>query len=260
MQVVAADGARLRAVVEGPIGAATLLFVNSIGCDHTMWDAQAAALSDRYRVIRYDARGHGGSDAPAGDYDLAQLGRDALAVLDAAGADRAHICGLSLGGLTAQWLAINAPQRVGRLVLANTAAKIGTPQGWIERTALVREQGMASLADAALSRFFSEPFRATSPEVVAAFRRVLSETAAGGYAGCCAALRDADLRAEIGRISAPTLVIAGSLDASTPPDQGDELARGVADGRLTVVDAAHLSNIERPDDFTAALRGHLEII
>jgi 3-oxoadipate enol-lactonase len=119
---------------------------------------------------------------------------------------------------------------------------------------------MASLADAAVSRFFSEPFRATSPEVVAAFRRVLSETAAGGYAGCCAALRDADLRAEIGRISAPTLVIAGSLDASTPPDQGDELARGVADGRLTVVDAAHLSNIERPDDFTAALRGHLEII
>ena len=143
-------------------------------------------------------------------------------------------------------------------MLANTAARIGAPSAWIDRMILVRGQGMPALADLALGRFFSEPFRARSPKVVTAFRGILSETAVDGYAGCCAALRDADLRAELGRISAPTLVIAGARDVSTPPEQGEELARGLADGRLALLDAAHLSNIERPDDFTAALRGHLE--
>lgn len=254
----AGQGASLRMRIDGPESAPALLFINSIGCDLSMWDAQASALAGRFRVIRYDARGHGGSDAPAGDYSLDELGGDAVAVLDAARVARAHVCGLSLGGLTAQWLAIHAPKRVERLVLANTAARIGAAQGWRDRMAAVGEGGLEAIADLALGRFFSEAFRAGSPETVASFRRALVSTPAHGYAGCCAALRDADLRGEVGAIAAPTLIIAGALDVSTPPAQARELAGGVSDSRLIVLDAAHLSNVERPGGFTAALTDHME--
>jgi 3-oxoadipate enol-lactonase len=249
---------RLEICVDGPADAPALLFINSIGCEQAMWDAQAAALAGRFRVIRYDARGHGGSTTPPGDYRLADLGRDALTVLDAASVERAHVCGLSLGGLTAQWLAIHAPERVERLVLASTAARIGTAQGWRERIELVRHGGMDGVAELALGRFFCERFRLGHPQAAAAVRDQLLRTRVDGYAGCCAALRDADLCGEICSIVAPTLVMAGALDVSTPRSQGEALARGLKHARLQVLDAAHLSNIERPGEFTAALRDHLE--
>lgn len=255
---IVAEGLYVR--IDGPADAPPLLFINSIGCDHTMWDAQAAALADRHRVIRYDARGHGASQTPAGDYSLAQLGGDTLVVLDAAKAPRADICGLSLGGLTAQWLAIHAPERVGRLALANTAARIGSAEAWADRMDRVRQGGVQAVADMAMERFFAQDFRAAAPATVAEFRRRLIATPVDGYVGCCAALRDADLRPLLGRIAAPTLVIAGARDASTPPAQAEELAGGVAGASLVVLDAAHLSNIERPAEFTAALRQHLEAL
>jgi 3-oxoadipate enol-lactonase len=256
-QVTADDGVALAAAVEGPADAPVLLMLHSIGCDHAMWEPQRDALRD-WRTIRLDLRGHGGSAAPDGDCSLERLARDALAVLDASGVDAAVVCGLSLGGLVAQQLAILAPERVRGLVLANTAARIGTAEAWRDRAMQVREQGLAAIADMAMGRFFSEGFRTQSPKVVEAFRARLLASSPAGYAGCCAALRDADLRPELPRIAAPTLVVAGALDVSTPPEQMRALAAGLANSRYVELDAAHLSNVERPAAFAAALLEHLE--
>jgi 3-oxoadipate enol-lactonase len=258
MFVTTDDGIRLNIAVDGPERGEPLLFLNSLGCDRSMWDAQAGELAGRFRVIRFDTRGHAASDAPDGDYTLDRLGCDALAVLDAAGAERAHICGLSLGGVTAQWLAIHAPGRVNRLILANTAARVGTAESWQARRDTVSSQGMTAIADAVIGRFFQDAFRAAHPATVETFCNTLLRTPPEGYAGCCAALRDADLRPELSRIAAPTLVIGGRLDASTPPEQAEALANGIKGARLIVLDTAHLSNIEQPAAFTQAVMKHLE--
>lgn len=257
MRVTASDGAGLFVSDDGPREAQALVFLHSIGCDHGMWAAQAEAL-DGYRTICLDLRGHGASDAPAGDYTLDRLAGDVAEVLDALKLERAMVCGLSLGGIVAQALALNAPGRVAGLVLANTAARIGTAEAWADRAALVRAQGLGEIADMAMGRFFSDAFRAGQADVVAGFRDGLLATSMQGYAGCCAALRDADLRAEIGRIAAPTLVIGGALDVSTPPEQTRLLAASIPGAAYVELDAAHLSNIERPEAFTAALGKHLE--
>ncbi len=209
-------------------------------------------------MVRFDARGHGGSAAPTGDYTLDQLGGDALAVLDAFGVRRAHLCGLSMGGVTAQWLAIHAPQRVDRLILANTASRVGSFESWQARRDLVLEQGLQAIADLAMERFFSPAFRLARPEVVTSFREGLLACDPVGYAGCCAALRDANLTPSLDRITAPTLVIGGAEDISTPPDQTLALARTIPRARHVLLPAAHLSNVEQPQAFTAALLSHLE--
>jgi 3-oxoadipate enol-lactonase len=254
------DGIRLQTALDGPVGAPPLLFLNSLGCDLTMWDAQVRALKTKFRVIRFDTRGHGGSDAPDGDYTLERLGLDALAVLDEVGVASAHVCGLSLGGITAQWLAIHAAGRMNRLVLANTVARIGSPEIWRARAETVLAQGMGAVADGAIGRFFSEPFRTTAPETAMIFRRILMETPPQGYAGCCATLRDSDLRCGLGGIISPTLVIGGTLDVSTPPAEAAALAREIPGASLVILDAAHLSNIEQPEAFNAALLTHLETV
>lgn len=258
MDVTSFDGARLRSRRDGRVHGATILYINSLGCDMAMWEPQCAALEGRHRHLRYDARGHGQSDAPEGDYDLATLGRDALAVLDAHDVERAHVCGLSLGGLTAQWLAIHAPERVERLVLANTASRVGSVEGWTTRAETVRSRGMEAVADVVIGRFFSPGFSILAPATVARFRAVLIATAPAGYAGCCAALRDADLTADLPRISAPTLVIGGASDVSTPPEQGAALAAAIPGASFLTLDAAHISNIETHATFTAAMRRHFE--
>jgi 3-oxoadipate enol-lactonase len=258
MLVKTDDGIRLNIAVDGPENGEPLLFLNSLGCDFSMWDAQTGELAGRFRIIRFDARGHRASDAPDGDYTLDRLGRDALAVLDAADVEKAHICGLSLGGVTAQWMAIHAPARVNRLILANTAARVGTRESWQARLDTVKSHGMAAIADAVMGRFFCDAFRASYPAIVEPFRHILLRTAPQGYAGCCAALRDADLSGELGKITAPTLVIGGRLDASTPPAQAMALADGIKDARLTLLDTAHLSNIEQPAAFTDAVLKYLE--
>jgi len=252
------DGLRLAYQESGQRERPTLVFSNSLGTDMRMWAAQAEALGMAFRIVCYDTRGHGQSGVPTGPTTLERLGRDVLALLDHLGVGRAHICGLSLGGLTAQWLALTHPERVERLVLANTAARIGSIELWDARIAAVRADGMAAISAAAMERFFSPHFRAARPDIVASFRAMLEATDPGGYTAACAALRNADLRPQLRSIVAPTLVIAGSLDAATPPQQAEELHAGIPKSRLALIDgAAHLSNVEQPEAFGALLERFL---
>ena len=185
MPDVLADGCRLSYAVEGPAAAPVLLLSNALGTTRDLWRSQLAALTPAFRVVRYDTRGHGESESPPGEYTLDRLGRDALAVLDAVGAARAHVCGVSLGGLTAMWLGLHAPERVDRLVLANTAARIGDRSIWDARIDLVRSAGLRAVADAAPARWFTEDFRARRPDVVLAFQAMLCGNSPDGYTACC---------------------------------------------------------------------------
>jgi 3-oxoadipate enol-lactonase len=248
----------LSASVDGPNDAPALLLLHSIGTGHFMWSAQIPEFSGRFRVVAPDTRGHGASAAPDGAYTIDMLGTDAIALLDHLGIASAHVCGLSMGGAIAQWLALHAEKRVEKLVLANTAARIGTVETWEARQRSVLTDGMSSIAEAALARFFGETFRAAHPETVTLFRERLTRMSAQGYAGCCAALRDADFRQAAARIAAHTLVIGGTEDVSTPPAEADYLAQAIPRAELMMLESAHLSNIERPADFNAAVSAFLE--
>jgi 3-oxoadipate enol-lactonase len=245
--------------VAGPVDGVVVLFAHSIGTTRALWEAQSRALvSQGFRVVRYDARGHGSSAAPAGDYTIDRLGGDALAVLDGLGIERAHVVGLSLGGLTAMWLGVHAPARVGRLVLANTAARVGTAERWVERIAQVRANGMAGIVEPTMTRWFSESFRGQQPSAVAAYRAMLAGCSPIGYAGCCAVLRDADLREDIAKINAPTLIIAGDQDQATTLVDAEVMRSRISGAALLTLPAAHLSNVEQPAAFTEAVRQFLE--
>jgi 3-oxoadipate enol-lactonase len=244
--------------VEGDPQATALLLINSIGSTREMWARQTAAFTRRYRVIRYDARGHGVSSVPRAPYTLDQLGRDALAILDDVEASDAHVCGLSLGGITAQWLGLNAANRVRTLVLANTAARIGTLESWTERINVVHQQGMSAVADLAMERWFTPAFRQRDPETVHAFRAMVQGCPADGYLGCCAALRDTDLREQIAGLRAPTLLVASSADTATPPEGLEFIRARVGGAQLVTLDSAHLSNVECAEDFTDAVLSFLK--
>lgn len=256
--VASADGTPIHYRDEGPADAPAILFAHSVGCDHTLWDAQAAAFAGRWRVVRHDARGHGQSGAPAGPYTIEQLAADALAVMDGLGIARFHLCGLSLGGTLGQWLALEAPGRLLSLALCDTAARLGTVEGWQQRIDAALGEGMEALADGAMTRFFSEGFRARDPATVARFRCTLVETPAAGFAGCCAVLRDCDFTASIGRIAVPTLVLTGRLDVPTPPADAEVLAAGIPGAGLVLLDTGHISAVEDPQGFNRALARHLD--
>lgn len=245
------DGCRLFYRDEGPQGAPALILSNSLGTDHAMWQPQAEALSPALRVVRYDQRGHGASDAPEGAYDLDRLGRDVVQLADHLGLGRFSFCGVSMGGLTGQWLGIHAGERLDRLVLANTSAHFPPPEMWDERMALVRDKGIEGIAEMVLARFFSPTFHQASPRTVEAFRHVLVGTAPKGYLGCCQALKAADVRDGLAAIGTPTLVISGRHDQSTPPERGEFIASRIAGARHEVLEAAHISNVERAEGFTA---------
>jgi 3-oxoadipate enol-lactonase len=247
------DDATISYEVDGDPQAPALLLINSLGSTREMWTRQMPGFTSAFRVIRYDARGHGQSSVPRGAYTLDQLGRDALAILDDIGAPAAHVCGLSLGGITAQWLGLNAATRVRGLVLANTAARIGTVEMWTERIALVHQKGMSAVADLAMDRWFTPAFRERDPETVHAFRTMVQNCPPDGYLGCCAALRDADLRDSVSSINAPTLLIASSADAATPPEGLTFIHERIKGARLVTLDSAHLSNVERAEEFTDAV-------
>lgn len=258
MPYVDRSGCRLRYESGGRTDAPAVLFSNSLGTTHELWRPQADALSSSFRIISYDTRGHGESDAPAGPYTIDMLGLDAVAVLDAAGVERAHICGLSLGGLTAMWLGVNRPERVRTVVLSSTAARIGNAMMWEERIVQVRTSGVGPLADAAMGRWFSPPFRAAHPDVVAVYHRMLSDTSAIGYAACCEAIRDADLRPEIHRIHAAALIIAGHHDPVTPPADAEDMHARIPHSRVALLDAAHIANVEQAAAFNQLLVEHLK--
>lgn len=252
------DGVRLYYCDEGPADAPALVFSNSLGTDLRMWEPQARAFAGSYRVIRYDSRGHGRSDAPPGPYTLERLGADLLALLDTLEIAQARVCGLSLGGMVALWLATYHPERVARAVFANTAARIGSTASWDQRIESVRAGGMEAIRDGVLARFFSEPFRLRQENVTHFVGEMLQATRPEGYIGACAALRDADLRAVVGRIRAPSLVLTGALDESTPPAQSRALHAAIAGSQLVILDEdAHLSNLEQPDQFNTHVRAFL---
>ena len=251
MNYFTSSGARLAYQVDGSDDAPTLVLVNSIGTNLHMWDAQVARLSNTLRIVRYDARGHGASDVPAGPYTITQFGLDLLALLDELQIQQANICGLSLGGITALWFAIEYPHRVARAVFANTAARIGTTESWNARIETVSAGGMAAIRDTVLARFLSANFRQQHPETVQQIGDMIEATNPSGYISACMALRDADLRARVHEIRTSSLILGAALDESTPPSQAHELHNLIAGSQLRIFDeVAHLSNIERPDEFS----------
>lgn len=256
--VTLADGCRIHWRLDGPDGAPVLLLSNSLGTDLDMWAPQMPALVKGFRVLRYDSRGHGASDAPPGPYSIELLGQDVLGLIDALGFDKVRFAGLSKGGMVGQWLGANAPERFSHLVLCNTAAEMSPPAPWNARIALVKAQGMGAIVDGVVERWFTEAFRTAHPEAIAPIAAMLRATKVEGYTACCAAVRDMDQRALLSRISVPTLVIGGLHDPATPIAKSHELASGVAGAKLVELDAAHLSNVEQPGAFTAALLSFLK--
>lgn len=240
--------ARLYYRVDGRADAPPLLTVSSLGSDHSMWDPVLPALTRRFRVIRMDKRGHGASDVTGGDYSMDLLGADALAVADAAGAEQFGYLGLSIGGMIGMWLGAHAPARVRRLVLANTAAQ-ADPARFEERITQVMLGGMKSVADAVLGRFFTAGYAARRTVHYETVRQTLLAIDPVGYAGCCAAIRDMDLVPLLTRIQAPVLVIGGSIDQSTPAEQGRRIAQMVSDGRFVELPTAHFGHSEQPGRF-----------
>lgn len=241
-------------VEDGPPEAPVLVFANSLGTTLRMWDPQVSALRDRFRIVRYDHRGHGRSPVPPGPYSIADIGGDLLALLDRLEVGRADLCGLSLGGMTAMWLAAEAPQRVGRLALLSTSAALGPPVTWAERAAAVSAGGMAAISESVLARWFTPRFARQEPTTIDEMRRMLVQTPALGYAACCAAIEHLDLVDRLPDIKARTLVIAGAVDPATPPHHAERIAASIAGARLVVLDeAAHLLNIERAAVVSALL-------
>ncbi|RKR92462.1 3-oxoadipate enol-lactonase [Micromonospora pisi] len=249
---------RLHATVDGPDGAPVLVLGSSLGTTGQLWRPQLGALTERFRVIRYDHAGHGGSAPPSAPYTIAGLGADLLALLDDLGLRRVSYAGLSLGGMLGMWLAAYAPERVERLALLCTSALLGPPEGWRERAGTVRRDGTGAIADAVVGRWFTPAFAATRPEVVSTYRAMLTTTPAEGYAACCEAIGAMDLRPDLSRIVAPTLVVAGADDPATPVPHAEVIAGLIPGARLRLVEsAAHLANVEQPETVTRLLLDHL---
>ena len=230
-----------------------LVLSHSLGADLTMWDGQIAEFSKHFRILRYDTRGHGLSSTPPGPYSMERLGSDVVAMLDALGIESCSFCGLSMGGMIGQWLGLNAAPRIHRLVLSNTAAKIGTEDGWNARIAAIEKEKFQSIIPGVLERWFTPEFMRSQPEAIARIRKTLAATDPAGYLACCPALRDADFRSDLPRIQVPALVIAGAHDPATPPSDGRSLADNLADAQFLELNASHMSNIEAADDFTKAV-------
>jgi 3-oxoadipate enol-lactonase len=249
MPAIYADGCQLHVEIEGPERAPVLMFSNSLGTDLHMWDEQAGAFAKNYRVVRYDQRGHGKSGAPPGPYSLDRLGQDVLVILNSLGAQRVHFCGISMGGMTGMWLARKTPDRLDKLVLANTAAKSMTPDAWNTRINLVRTNGIAGVADTVLGVWFSKEFHQRAPKTIARMREMMISHKPQGYVACCAAIRDMDQRWDIAAIKTPTLVIAGRHDPATTLKDSELIVSRIAGAELKVLEAAHISNIEKAAEF-----------
>ena len=248
---------RLHYETSGIASGEVLVFSNSLGSSLQMWDKVLPRFESIYRVVRYDTRGHGGSSVPPGPYTIEQLGHDLLFLLDHLGIGRVNFCGLSLGGMLGMWVGIHAPQRVHRLVLANTGAHILTPEIWDQRIATVQESGMAPLATASLERWFTPSYRSEHPADMETIRNMIAATDPAGYMACCGVLRNTDLRADMGAIAVPVLVITGTHDPATPPSNGRALHAAVLNSKYVELDASHLSAWERADEFADAAVGFL---
>ena len=257
MAYLSVGDCRLFYLLDGPEDRPVVMFSNSIGSDLGMWDTQVPSVSKRFRVLRYDSRGHGRSDAPQGPYTIDRLGLDAATLIDGLGLRQVSFCGLSKGGMVGMWLGANAPHMLNRLVLANTSSNLGPPEFWDERIRVVQADGMAALAEVVINRWFTPEFIQRAPAEIDRCRRMLVSTPADGYAACCAAIRDMDLDTAMQGIRTPTLVIVGDRDPATPPSHGEKIAEAIAGASLVRLSASHLSNIEAANDFNTAVMTHL---
>jgi len=259
MPLIEANGIALHYELTGPAHGPVVAFSNSVGSTFEMWEAQVRALSGRYRCLTYDTRGHGRSPAVGRDASIEDLADDLAGLLDALGVEKAHVIGLSLGAMTAQAFGVRHARRTKSLVLMATAAQLGPPEAWEQRAQAVRTQGMAAIADAVLARWFTPAFAAKHGEAVASWRERFLAIDPEGYAACCAAIRDMDLREAITTITAPTLIVAGADDPSTPPPLMEDIRARIPDAELVVIPrAAHLLAVERADVVNAHLSAFLD--
>jgi 3-oxoadipate enol-lactonase len=251
------NGVHLHYEIGGRENAPNLVLLNSLGSDLHIWDKALPAFEDRFRTLRSDMRGHGQSEVPVEPITIEQLGRDVLRLMDEVEAEKASICGVSLGGLVGLWLAIHAPERLNRLILANTAARIGTKEAWEQRIETVKAFGMEALSAATLERWFTPAYRERHPGEMEKIRRMIAATDPQGYAACCAVLRDADLRVDAVQVKAASLVITGTYDAATPAAIGQTLHAAIQSSRYVELNASHMSVWECADEFSCAAVEHL---
>ncbi len=257
-EVTTSDGAKIHYEIEGAKDGPPLLFSNSLGTDLHMWDGQMAEAEKLgFRVIRYDQRGHGKSEAPKGPYALARLAEDVADLLDALKIEKAAFCGISMGGMTGMHLAKQHPPRFTRLALCNTAAWMPPLDMWEGRIKAVNAGGMQAVAETVVGRWFTPEYRKSNAVEVDRIRVMILSTPADGYVGCCAAIRDMDERDFLGTIEAPALVVIGAHDAATSPERGDYIAERIPGAQKSVLETAHLSNVERPEDFNRVVFGFL---
>jgi 3-oxoadipate enol-lactonase len=259
MTFARANGIVLHYQVLGRSDGPTLVFINSLGSDFRIWQDVVPAFLERFRVVLYDERGHGLSDAPPAPYTMDDHVDDLLALLDLLEIGRAAFVGLSVGGMIAQRIVIRAPERVQALVLCCTAAKIGTPETWAERIAAVEQGGVEAVVEGVLQRWFTPSFRSEHADNCAGWRNMLVRTPTHGYAGTCASIRDADLTMDAGRISAPTLCVAGDQDGSTPPDLVRHTAGLIPNAQFELIESAgHIPCVEQPAALSRLINQHLQ--
>lgn len=257
MPMIDADGCPIRVEVEGRANAPVLMLSNSLGTNIHMWDDQVKPFTQDFRLVRYDRRGHGKSGSPEGPYTMERLGRDVLAILDQLGIEKTNWCGLSMGGMVGMWLGANAPERIDRLVLSNTSAYMADKAPWNDRIKFVQEKGLQALVGPNMERWFTKDFRERAPDAIARMREMFSATSVTGYVGCCCAIRDMDHRDLLPTIRAQTLVIAGRHDPATTVEAAEFIRSRIPGAALTVLDAAHIANIEQPHDYADTVLGFL---
>jgi 3-oxoadipate enol-lactonase len=257
MPMIDADGCLLNVSVEGRTSGPTVMLSNSLGTTMQMWEPQMKALTQLFRVIRYDRRGHGKSGVAPGPYSMERFGRDVLAILDDLNIDRVHWCGLSMGGMVGQWLGANAPERMDRIILSNTACYYADPTNWLNRIKAVKEGGIAVVADAVIAGWLTADFREREPQVTANLKTMLLACPVQGYLACCEALSTLDQRDLLPKIKSPTLVIAGRQDMATPVAASELIRSNIPGASMTLLDAAHISNVEQSHAFTDAVVGFL---
>lgn len=256
--VTTSDGIAIHYCEDGREDGPPLVISNSLGINLAMWDGQMAEAVRTFRVIRYDQRGHGRSEAPEGPYIMERLGRDVIDLLDALQIRRTAFCGLSMGGMTGMWLAANEPGRFTRMVLCNTSAFFPDKSGWDQRMELVRKGGMQAVKQATVERWFTAQFRERNRQEVERIAAMIEKCDPAGYLGCCAAIRNMDLRGDVKRINLPCLVVIGRHDPATIPEHGQFIASTIPGAQSKVLDTAHLSNVEDPEGFNATVFGFIQ--
>ena len=258
MPTFTSNDAQINYQTFGDAAKPALIFSNSLGTNFKMWQAQIDFFQQDFFVICYDTRGHGASSAPQGPYSIDQLGQDVVNLLDHLNVEKATFCGISMGGLTGQWLAIHRPERFNQVVVCNTAAKIGQEQAWNDRAALVREQGLQPIASTAASRWFTEPFIQSNATVVNNLQNDLAASSAEGYASCCEALAKADVREQLTDITVPVLVVAGQQDPITTVADAQFMVERIANSQLFEINASHISNVELPNELNQAVKQFIQ--